>query len=75
MPISVALAWSYVDITLPKLIKGYRPTATPDAVRIGRLHSYYDSGKAKRELGYVPGPVKAAVKKAVDWYRLNGYAP
>ena len=75
MPISVALAWSYVDITLPKLIKGYRPTATPDAVRIGRLHSYYDSSKAERELGYFPGPVKAAVKKAVDWYRLNGYAP
>jgi dihydroflavonol-4-reductase len=75
MPHSVALAWSYVDISLPKLIKGYRPTATPDAVRIGRLHSYHDSGKAKRELGYTPGPVKAAVKKAVDWYRLNGYAP
>jgi len=75
MPHSVALGWSYVDTTLPKFFKGYRPTATPDAVRIGRLHSYHDSGKAKRELGYTPGPVKAAVKKAIDWYRLNGYAP
>jgi dihydroflavonol-4-reductase len=75
LPIGVALAWSYVDITLPKLFEGYRPAATPDAVRVGRLHSYYDSSKARGALGYAPRPVKEAIKKAVDWYRLNGYAP
>ena len=75
MPYGVALAWSYMDITLAKLIKGYTPRATPDAVRIGMLHSYYDSSKAKKELGYAPRPVKEAVRKAVDWYRANGYAP
>jgi dihydroflavonol-4-reductase len=75
LPIGMALAWSYIDITLPRLIKGYRPAATPDAVRVGRLHSYYNSSKAQRELGYAPRPVKDALKKAVDWYRHNGYAP
>jgi len=75
MPFAVALTWSYIDITLAKLLKAHIPQATPDAVRIGMLHSYYDSSKAKRELGYAPRPVKQAVQKAVDWYRSNGYAP
>jgi dihydroflavonol-4-reductase len=75
MPLMVALTWSYVDTTLAKLIKGHTPQATPDAVRIGKLHSYYDSSKAMQVLGFTPHPVKGAVKKAVDWYRLNGYAP
>jgi dihydroflavonol-4-reductase len=75
MPYGLALAWSYVDTTLAKLIKNYKPMATPDAVHIGKLHSYYDSRKANLGLGYAPHPVKEAVKKAVDWYRSNGYAP
>lgn len=75
MPYSVALAWSYIDITLARFIKGYKPRATPDAVRVGKLHSYYDFSKAVRELGYQPRPIIEAVQKAVDWYRANGYAP
>jgi dihydroflavonol-4-reductase len=74
VPFSVALAWAYADITLAKLIKGYVPMATPDAVQMGKLHCYYDSSKAERELGYTHRPAKEAVKKAVDWYRANGYA-
>lgn len=73
IPYSIALVWSYIDIALSKLIKGYKPAATPDAVRIGKLHSFFDSSKAKKELGYSPGPVRNAVRKAVDWYRANGY--
>jgi len=87
IPYHVALAWSYIDVLLAKLSavfrpvlrpvlrKGYFPMATPDAVRIGKLHSYYDSSKAQRVLGYSPHSVKAALHTAVEWYRANGYAP
>lgn len=73
IPYALALAWAYVDSTLGRLRKGYVPRATPEAVRVGRVHSYYDSSKAKRELGYAPGPLRAAVEKAVGWYREKGY--
>jgi len=29
--------------------------------------------KASRELGYSPGPVPAALRRAVEWFRSNGY--
>ena len=73
IPYGVALGWSYIDIFLAKVIKGYNPRATPTAVKVGKVHSYYDSSKAKRELGYDPHPVREALKKAVEWYRANGY--
>jgi dihydroflavonol-4-reductase len=75
MPYGLALGWSYVDVCLAKLIKGYNPRAVPEAVRVGRVHSYYDSAKAERELGYSPHPIDGALQQAVDWYRANGYAP
>lgn len=75
LPYGLALGWSYVDVGLAKWIQGRTPRAIPEAVRVGRLHSYYDSSKAKRELGYSPHPIDGALKQAVDWYRANGYAP
>jgi len=33
----------------------------------------FDTNKAKRELGFNPGPVEGALKRAVDWFRDNGY--
>jgi dihydroflavonol-4-reductase len=29
--------------------------------------------KAERELGFRPGPVDAALGRAVEWFRANGY--
>ena len=34
---------------------------------------FVDSAKATRELGYRPGPVAAALERAVRWYRDRGY--
>lgn len=31
------------------------------------------SDKAERELGYKPGPVEAALERAVRWYGSSGY--
>jgi dihydroflavonol-4-reductase len=34
---------------------------------------FVSSDKAKRELGFNPAPVGGALKRAVDWFRANGY--
>jgi len=28
--------------------------------------------KARRELGYEPGPVEGALRRAVEWFEANG---
>jgi dihydroflavonol-4-reductase len=75
IPHGVALSWAYVDVTLARLLPGRVPAATPDKVRISRQGERFDSGKAERELGYTHLPAREALRKSVEWYRANGYAP
>jgi nucleoside-diphosphate-sugar epimerase len=30
--------------------------------------------KARRELGFEPAPLDGALKRAIEWFRANGYA-
>jgi len=62
---AVSTAWS--DIT------GTEPRVPLDAVKMARKHMFVSTDKAKRELCFNPGPVDAALKRAVDWFRANGY--
>lgn len=73
IPHSIALIWSYVDVTLARLNPRHVPAATPEKVRLSRLKEYYDSSKAVRELGFSQTPAREALRKAVEWYRANGY--
>ena len=54
-------------------VTGYEPRAPLDAVKMARKKMFVSSDKAKRELGFNPGPVDGALKRAVDWFRANGY--
>ena len=74
IPRAVALAYSYLDVTLATLIPGHVPAATPEKVRLSRRCEFFDSGKAVRELGYAHAPAREALRKAVDWYCAHGYA-
>ena len=66
MPIAaVAELWARVS--------GREPMTTRDAVRMSRKTMYFSSDKAKRELGYAPGPAAQALKSAVAWFRAHGY--
>ena len=49
------------------------PRAPLDAVRMARKKMWVTHAKATRELGYAPGPVDAALARAVEWFRANGY--
>ena len=41
---------------------------------MARKKMFVSCDKAKRELGFYPGPVDDALERAVEWFRNNGYA-
>ncbi len=54
-------------------ITGREPRVPIDAVKMARKKVFVSMDKAKRELGYNPEPVDGALKRAVEWFRANGY--
>ncbi len=70
-PYGLALAASYVD-ELRCRITGATPAVPSEGVRLSRERMYADSSKAQRELDYSATPVRAALERAVTWYRKTG---
>jgi dihydroflavonol-4-reductase len=54
-------------------LTGHEPRAPIDAVKMARKKMFVSLDKAKRDLGFNPQPVDGALKRAVDWFRANGY--
>jgi dihydroflavonol-4-reductase len=74
VPYGVALAagvWG--SVVVGGMLKR-EPRATAEAVRMSRKKMFVTSAKAERELGWVARPVDNALRRAVDWFRANGYA-
>lgn len=74
VPYLLALATGVVDEVVTGRIRGREPRATIDAVRMGRKKMFVSSAKAERELGWKSLPVDDALRRAVDWFKGNGYA-
>jgi len=74
VPYVLALATGVVDEIFTGRIRGREPRATIDAVRMGRKKMFASSAKAERELGWKIVPVDDALRRAVAWFRENGYA-
>jgi len=75
VPHALALAWGYVDVARAALDRRYTPVATPTSARLSRQRECFVSGKAVRELGFPQTPAREALRKAIDYFRANGYAP
>jgi len=75
IPRVAALVWAYADVSWGHLNRARVPMATPVAVRISRNYEFFSSAKAVRELGFPQNPAREALRKSVEWYRANGYAP
>jgi len=73
VPYAAALVTGVVDQVVTGYIRGRQPRATIDAVRMGRKKMFVSSGKAERDLGWKQVPVEGALRRAVDWFRVNGY--
>jgi len=54
---------------------GGSPQIALESVRMARKFNFVDASKAVRELGLPQTSIEAALKRAVDWFRANGYAP
>lgn len=73
IPHVVALAAAHANSALSRLT-GREPRIPLDGVRMARHSMFVNTAKARRELGFSPGPVAAALERAVRWYEANGYA-
>jgi dihydroflavonol-4-reductase len=73
VPYVLALATGVVDEVVTGRIRGREPRATIDAVRMGRKKMFVSSAKAERELGWKCLAVDDALRRAVEWFRDNGY--
>jgi dihydroflavonol-4-reductase len=72
IPHGVALGVAYVESAFSRLV-GKEPQIPVEGVKIARHKMFVDATRAQRELGFQPGPVSAALERAVRWYRTNGY--
>jgi dihydroflavonol-4-reductase len=71
-PHALALMAAYFDTGISRL-RGREPNIQIEGVRIAQHMMFVDCSKAQRELSFVPGPVAAALERAVRWYVDNGY--
>jgi dihydroflavonol-4-reductase len=74
LPYLFAFAAGVVDEAITGRILKREPRATVDTVRMGKKKMFASSDKAERELGWKIVPVEDALRRAVDWFRANGYA-
>lgn len=73
LPYFVAYLAGAVDETVSGRILGREPRATVETVRMGRKKMWASSAKAERELGWKIIPADDALRRAVEWFRANGY--
>jgi len=74
LPYIFAFATGVVDEAITGRLLNREPRATVDTVRMGRKKMFASSAKAERELGWKIVPVEGALRRAVEWFRANGYA-
>jgi dihydroflavonol-4-reductase len=72
VPYALAYATGVITTTWAN-ITGQEPIAPLEGVRMARKRMFVTHAKAARELGFSPAPPEAALRRAVDWFRANGY--
>jgi dihydroflavonol-4-reductase len=72
IPYAVAYATGVVTTAWAGLT-GREPIAPLEAVRMARKKMFVTHAKATRELGFSPAAPDSALRRAVDWFRANGY--
>lgn len=73
LPYIFAFATGVIDEIITGRMLRKEPRATVDTVRMGKKMMFASSAKAERELGWKVLPVDDALRRAVEWFRANGY--
>ena len=75
VPHAVAMAFAFFDENFTGKLRGKEPRATVEAVRMGRKMMFASSARAERELGFKVLPIYNAMRAAIEWFLVRGYAP
>ena len=73
IPINVAIGLGYMLEYRSDTVTHQRPVISGKALRYARQHLYYDNTKAKTELGLEFTPIEDSIRRAIEWFRENGY--
>ena len=75
LPYKPVLCLACMSEALFRLFGRRKAPAIPlDGVRMAHHYMFFDCSKAVLKLGMAQNPVETAARKAIDWYRRNGYA-
>ena len=72
LPYTPILLAAYLNEGLSRLT-GREPLIPLAGVQMAKKFMYFDSSKARRELGLPQRPTSEALQRAVDWFKNNGY--
>ncbi|MGC1678722.1 MAG: hopanoid-associated sugar epimerase [Candidatus Binataceae bacterium] len=72
IPYALAFGFALGAEAVARSLTHRAPRASLTEVRMARKKMFFDSAKARRELGYDPGPVDAALARAVEFFRTTG---
>jgi dihydroflavonol-4-reductase len=72
IPYALAYATGLITTAWANLT-GTPPLAPLEGVKMARKKMFVSAAKAERELGFVAGSVDAALHRAMEWFRANGY--
>jgi dihydroflavonol-4-reductase len=75
IPFAIAATYAFFEELITGRIRGKEPRATLEEVRMGRKKMFASSARAQQELGFRIVPVYSAMRAAIDWFRVHGYAP
>ncbi|MFZ0677902.1 hopanoid-associated sugar epimerase [Candidatus Binatus sp.] len=74
IPYAVAFSFALGAEAFSRTVTHRAPRASLTEVRMARKHMFFDSSKARAELGYSPGPIDVAITAAIEFFRNKGAA-
>src|SRR6266851_4171886 len=74
IPYAVAYGFALGAEAVARTLTHRAPRASLTEVRMARKKMFFDSAKARRELGYDPGPLDEGVARAIAFFRHVGLA-
>lgn len=74
LPYAAAYLFALGGEAVARTMTHRAPRASLTEVRMARKRMFFDSSKARTAIGYSPGPVDDAIRRAIDFFRANGMA-
>ncbi len=74
IPYAVAYGFALGAEAFARTVTHRAPRASLTEVRMARKRMWFDSAKARDELGYAPGPIDEALRRAIEFFRQSGAA-